>query len=311
MPRGRFINKSITFDRRFNALATDGARVGWMLAMLHLDVEGRILGDPAALKAILFPRRTDITVEDMEEWRNDWICQGMAILYRDDDGEEYLHFPAFLQHNKVNPERETASQYPEPTEENMITPDLLRSNSGPTPDLLRTSISTSTSPSPSPSPSPSTSPSTSPSLSEEQAKNSNGRGSNSHLAGDSIPAAEGQGGSFPVNGNEPELNITLEQVEGVVMRWQELLNRMGVGIEFTEESSKPVERGWAEKLLRHEKIGGDGEKLERVLLAYVGDPWWRETWPTLKKVYEDFDKWYAKAQRGETEEPEISWDDLG
>lgn len=112
MARGRFIEKKICFDKTVNELSCFESMLGYTWLITHLDCEGRTYGDPAVVRSLVFPRRTDITVEQMESFIQEWHDTGLIIWY-EVDGEKYIYSPKFkLYQVGLNPDREAKSVIP-------------------------------------------------------------------------------------------------------------------------------------------------------------------------------------------------------
>ena len=116
MPRGRFISKDICLDKQVNDLSSAESKLAFTWLIPHLDKEGRTYGDPAIVRAMIFPRRTDISVEQMESFIQEWHNVGLIIWYECDD-DRYILFPNFDKHQiGLNKDREADSVIPIPDE---------------------------------------------------------------------------------------------------------------------------------------------------------------------------------------------------
>jgi hypothetical protein len=112
MAKGRFISKEITLDRRVSELSDGYSMVGFTWLITYADCEGRIYGDPAIVKSLLFPRRTDITIEMVAGYIQEWADVGLIILY-ESDGDLYIEFPNFAKHQVgLRKDREAPSTIP-------------------------------------------------------------------------------------------------------------------------------------------------------------------------------------------------------
>ena len=112
MARGRFIEKKICIDKTVNELSCFESMLGFTWLITHLDCEGRTYGDPAVVRSFVFPRRNDITVEQMESFIQEWHDAGLLIWY-EIDGDKYIYFPKFKSYQVgLNPEREAKSVIP-------------------------------------------------------------------------------------------------------------------------------------------------------------------------------------------------------
>ena len=129
MARGRMISKKIAWDVTVNGLSSVESILSYTWTIPHLDRDGRVLGNGQFIKNKCLPMISDITVEDAEEFVLEWANQGLAILYQAKNGDRILQFANFKRLNKMtNPNhehtalygREAASEYPDPTPENII-----------------------------------------------------------------------------------------------------------------------------------------------------------------------------------------------
>jgi len=127
MARGRFIAKEICIDKTVNDLNDPWSMLAFTWLVTHADCEGRTYGDPAIVKSLVFPRRTDITIEQIESFIQEWNVKGLIILY-EADGDKFIQFPNFDKHQPgLNKTKETASHIP--------IPEQIQSKDGVTQDL--------------------------------------------------------------------------------------------------------------------------------------------------------------------------------
>ena len=140
MAMGRIISKKICLNKAVNEqLSSDSCRLAFTWTIPHLDRDGRIHGDPRVLRAIIFPRREDITDEIMEGFIKEWVKCGLVIWYKANN-DKWLQFPKFRQNQpKLRYERETPSTIPPPEKGKPCgrVPDKCRTNSGKKPDGVR------------------------------------------------------------------------------------------------------------------------------------------------------------------------------
>jgi hypothetical protein len=151
------ITNNITMDKRISELSDDTSRLAFTWLITFADCEGRTRGDPAVLRSILFPRRDDISLEQMEYYIREWHDAGLIVRY-EAKGDLYIYFPAFDKNQaNLRKDREAPSEIPEPpsptqsqtvnSNNDGVTPDnvqdngdnhheQLRSNSGATPEQL-------------------------------------------------------------------------------------------------------------------------------------------------------------------------------
>lgn len=114
MPRGRFLNKEICIDRKVNELSCYESMLAFTWIIPHLDCNGLTYGDPAVVRSMVFPRRNDITVEQMESYIKEWQKKGLVKIYEKGD-EKYIWLPNFAKHQiGLKKEREAKSGIPLP-----------------------------------------------------------------------------------------------------------------------------------------------------------------------------------------------------
>jgi hypothetical protein len=115
MARGRMIVNEITKDKRVNELSSDTSRLAFTWLITFADVEGRTYGDPALVRSMIFPRRDDITVKQMEEIIQEWHDVGVVIWYGA-QGDKWIYFPSFPKHQQLRRDKEAPSHIPPPPE---------------------------------------------------------------------------------------------------------------------------------------------------------------------------------------------------
>lgn len=112
MARGRFISNAIMGDKKINGLSDDTSRLAFTWLITEADCEGRVHGDPAMVRSLIFPRRDDITIERMEAYINEWHQVELVRWYRA-NGDLWIWFPNFEKYQVgLRKEREPASQIP-------------------------------------------------------------------------------------------------------------------------------------------------------------------------------------------------------
>jgi len=122
MARGRILSKAICVDKRVNDLSSFESMLAFTWLISHLDVKGRTFGDPAIVRSMVFPRRSDVSVEQMESYIREWHESGLVIWYRSNN-DLFLQYPGFDKNQPgLNADREAPSIIPDPEE--------LMSNSG-------------------------------------------------------------------------------------------------------------------------------------------------------------------------------------
>jgi hypothetical protein len=131
MARGRVISKEITADKKINDLGSDTSRLAFTWLITFADAEGRTYGDPAMVRSMVFPRRDDISIEEMETYIREWKNAGLVDWY-EAEGDLWISFPHFGDHQVgVRADREAPSHVPPKP---IDTPELVRSDAGATPE---------------------------------------------------------------------------------------------------------------------------------------------------------------------------------
>lgn len=149
MAMGRIISKKISLNKIVNErLSSDTCRLAFTWTITHLDRDGRIHGEPSVLRSTVFPRRKDITDEQMENYIREW-AENKLVLWYEAEGEKWLQFSKFrLNQPNLRYERETPSTIPSseksktvenPKRDNIFSgkvPDEVRSDAGVIPEGL-------------------------------------------------------------------------------------------------------------------------------------------------------------------------------
>lgn len=137
MAQGRIIVNAITSDKKINSLSDDTSRLAFTWLITFADCEGRTHGDPAVIRSMLFPRRQDVTIEQMEKYITEWASVGLIIWY-EADGDKWIYFPRFEKNQPgLRKDREAPSRIPEYVEDEPDeVQDEVQDNSGVTPEQL-------------------------------------------------------------------------------------------------------------------------------------------------------------------------------
>jgi hypothetical protein len=85
----------------------------FMRCIPFLDVEGRMVGAPGKVRALVCPLRPEMTTAIVERCLRELHDVGLVVWYDTDDGRA-LAFPTFNKHNTVRRDRESASTFPPP-----------------------------------------------------------------------------------------------------------------------------------------------------------------------------------------------------
>ena len=116
MARGRMISQKTASDKKFCQLG-DQSALAFLLAITFADKEGRIPGDPAVLRSMVFPRREDVTIETMQMFIREWADLEMIVWY-EAKNDQWIWFPNFQDHQTgLRRDREPESDIPAPPNE--------------------------------------------------------------------------------------------------------------------------------------------------------------------------------------------------
>ena len=115
MAKGRMINKSISKSKKFNLiLDNDFDRLFYCMLLPYADRDGRLEGDPDLVKGNIFPRRKDISEEDITRGLNH-LSQAGLILYYKIDGDSFIQICQFREGQEgFRYDREKPSTIPAP-----------------------------------------------------------------------------------------------------------------------------------------------------------------------------------------------------
>lgn len=105
----RIIKESIRTSKKVNSLTDFQFRL-WINLITYVDDYGRGSADPELLKGFLFPRRKGITETQIQDALSNLANTGMITLY-EADGESYLYFPNWGDHQRIQTKK---SKFPSP-----------------------------------------------------------------------------------------------------------------------------------------------------------------------------------------------------
>lgn len=112
MAEGRLLNRKISKNKKVADLTNDTSRLVYTWTIAHLDVEGRVAGDPDVLKGMVVPRLPHITPKSIEEFIREWAEAGFVIWYEAED-DLWLQFIKFDRNQpNLRKDRETPSSIP-------------------------------------------------------------------------------------------------------------------------------------------------------------------------------------------------------
>ena len=129
------VANNICKDKDVHQLSDDTCRLLFTWLITFADCEGRTYGDPAIVKSTVYPRRTDITVEQIDGYLNELNSSGLILRYTAED-DLYILFPAFDKNQPgLRKDREPVSEIPPPP--SAATDKYVRMFAGKKPDVCR------------------------------------------------------------------------------------------------------------------------------------------------------------------------------
>ena len=108
----RILKESIRTSRSVNEMTDFQFRM-WAYLITYVDDYGRGSADPEILKGFVFPRRKGVTESTIQKALAEMATAGIILLY-EVDGESYLCFPRWSEHQRIQQKR---SKFPAPPED--------------------------------------------------------------------------------------------------------------------------------------------------------------------------------------------------
>lgn len=108
----RILKESIRTSRTVNEMTDFQFRL-WAYLITYVDDYGRGSADPEILKGFVFPRRKGVTEASIQKALAEMATAGIILLY-EADGESYLCFPRWSDHQRIQQKR---SKFPPPPED--------------------------------------------------------------------------------------------------------------------------------------------------------------------------------------------------
>src|SRR5574343_154579 len=117
MPRGRMLNKEISVSKKLPKVSVY-ARLLFTWSIPHLDVGGKIFGNPEQIKGNIVPYCNDFTIKMIKKCLIELQENELIIVYGEENCQ-YLYFPGFQSNQNINELRESPSLIPEPIPEQL------------------------------------------------------------------------------------------------------------------------------------------------------------------------------------------------
>jgi hypothetical protein len=142
MAEGRMLKKKISVDVDVADLENPWYIILFTWGISHLDVEGRITGDPREYKALVTPLLDKITKDIILGFFQKASEIGLIQHYCV-DGKWAVQFPGFVKNQSLRPDREGSSPYPAPPdplpEDSWSNPGVIPEDSRTTPAEVKVS----------------------------------------------------------------------------------------------------------------------------------------------------------------------------
>lgn len=111
--RGRMLAWNISEGIRVNGLSGPWPMLLYTWLIPHADNIGRFHGEPEQVKALVLPRRRDVTIPDIESWLTE-LSLANLILWYSVSGMRYIQFPEqdWKRHQRLNGNMRKTSDLP-------------------------------------------------------------------------------------------------------------------------------------------------------------------------------------------------------
>ena len=106
----RMIKETIRTSRAVNSISDFQFRL-WLYLITYVDDYGRGSADPELLHGLLFPRRKAVTENQIKAALDALEDAGLIIRYEDEEGEQYLYFPKWADHQRIQQKK---PKFPDP-----------------------------------------------------------------------------------------------------------------------------------------------------------------------------------------------------
>ena len=115
--RARMLAWKISIGTRVNSLSGPWPMLLYTWLIPHADNLGRFHGEPEQVKATVFPRRRDVTIEQVEVWLIE-LRDADLIHWYQVDGMRYLQFPLddWGKHQRLSKNMSRTSDLPDCTD---------------------------------------------------------------------------------------------------------------------------------------------------------------------------------------------------
>ena len=117
MPRGRMLNKKISYDEKVSKLSLESKLLfTWIIP--HLDVKGRFFAESEIIKGQVCPFVDELPVKKISKCLLEIEKVGLINIYGED--HKYLEYCGFSKNQTITETRESPSDIPDPTQAKLM-----------------------------------------------------------------------------------------------------------------------------------------------------------------------------------------------
>lgn len=113
MARGRMLNKKISQSKQIDSLPDDTCKLLATWTIAHLDKNGVFYGDPILVRSAIFPRRLDVSIEQMEHYLEAMAKAGLIVIF-ETKGEKWQWWPGFVENQTGLRQDREGTEFPSP-----------------------------------------------------------------------------------------------------------------------------------------------------------------------------------------------------
>ncbi len=118
MPRGRMLNKKISYDQKVSSLSLKSKLLfTWIIP--HLDVKGRFFAESSIIKGQVCPFVKELSLKNIDNCLMEIQQADLIVLYQV-EGHKYLEYKGFSKNQTITESRESPSEIPDYTQAQLI-----------------------------------------------------------------------------------------------------------------------------------------------------------------------------------------------
>lgn len=109
------LNTDIWKSKQVSSLSMQ-ARLLYVGLITFGDDDGRLNGDPALLRSMVFSRDENVTIADVSGWLDEIVSCGLVVKYAA-NGDDYLVHPNWTRYQTIRADRQKESNIPPPPDD--------------------------------------------------------------------------------------------------------------------------------------------------------------------------------------------------